>query len=251
MLLGKNWETFESLFQKLVPEIEDFARKSDYRAFYKGQIPYYEKLIDKQKQLMPVRTMWDWLEARFPQRFGCYRVVFSPLIGGSHSTQQYGRFVKGNLYKEAVMFVNGPEQYARQTELNDQELASAIVFTEIDHNYVNPTTSRFRGKVDSVFSDRTIWTKVGGDTDSYGTPQSVFNEYMTHALFCVYARDQYDSKTADYLIEQRDRLMVERRHYTRFKEFRQKVEELYGTRKTDGSIADMYPALLQWAEGVE
>ncbi len=74
---------------------------------------------------------------------------------------------------------------------------------------------------------------------------------MTHALFCVYARGQYDLKTADYLIEQRDRLMVGRRHYTRFKEFRQNAEESYGTRKTDSSIADMYPALLQWSGEIE
>ena len=203
---------------------------------------------------MPIRTMWNWLEARFPQRFECYRVVFSPLIGGSHSTQQYARFVDGNLYNEAIMFVNGPTNYVNRTELTSQQrqgLASGIVFTEIDHNYVNPTTSRFRSRIDSIFSNRLIWIKTGGDTDNYGSPQAVFNEYMTHALFCLYVKDQYDAQTAAYVVDQREKLMVNQRHYTRFREFTQKLSELYAARKSDQSIANLYPALLDWATKME
>jgi hypothetical protein len=251
---GKNWDTFESLFRQLAPQIEDFARQSGYRDFYRGQRPYYGKLIEEQRTLMPIRTMWNWLEARFPQRFECYRVVFSPLIGGSHSTQQYARFTNGNWYNEAVMFVNGPTTYLNRAELTDQQrqgLASGIVFTEIDHNYVNPTTSRFKSRVDSIFSNRQIWTQTGGDTDSYGNPQAVFNEYMTHALFCLYLKDQYDSKTAAYLVDQREKLMVDRRHYIRFREFNQKLAELYVSRKPDESFSTLYPALLDWAKKVE
>ncbi len=55
------------------------------------------------------------------------------------------------------MFVNGSDSYVNRTELTDQQrqgLASGIVFTEIDHNYVNPTTWRFQTSIDSIFSNR-------------------------------------------------------------------------------------------------
>lgn len=206
-VMGNDGDTFNSLFRQLAPKIEDFAKQSGYRAFYKSQLPYYQQLIKEEKDLMPIRTMWTWLEARFPQRFACYRVVFSPLIGGSHSTQQYGRYMNGTLYNEAIMFVSGPTDYINRTELTGQQrqgLASGTVFTEIDHNYVNQTTSRFRKRVDSIFANRVVWTKTGGDTDSYGSPQAVFNEYMTHALFCLYVRDHYEPQTAAYVIDRRE-----------------------------------------------
>ena len=158
--------TYQAIFHQLLPQIEDFARRSGYRAFYKKEQPYYQQLIKQQAEQMPIRKMWDWLEARFSQRFESYQVVFSPLIGGSHSTQQFARIMKPGLYKdrvynEAVMFVDGPEQLLGRSELTDQQrqgLASGVVFTEIDHNYVNPITSRFRKRVDSIFSDRKVWT---------------------------------------------------------------------------------------------
>lgn len=251
---GSDLETFNSLFRQLAPLVEDFAKKSGYRAFYQQQQPYYQQLIVQERQLMPVRQMWTWLEARFPQRFSCYRIVFSPLIGGSHSTQQYARYIRDRLYKEAVMFVNGPTPYTIRTDLTaleQQGLASGVVFTEIDHNYVNPTTSRFKKSVDSIFTNRPVWTKLGGDTDSYGSPQAVFNEYMTHALFCLYIKDQYDTKTAAYIVGQRVKLMEEHRHYIRFNEFTQKLSELYSLSKPSESIANLYPALLDWAKQIK
>jgi len=125
------------------------------------------------------------------------------------------------------------------------------VFTEIDHNYVNPTTSRFRKSVDSIFVNRSVWTQTGGDNEGYSSPQAVFNEYMTHALFCLYIKDQYDRKTAAYVVEQRIKLMVEHRHYIRFTEFTQKLSELYSLLKPSEPMANLYPALLDWAKQVK
>ena len=73
---------------------------------------------------------------------------------------------------------------------------------------------------------------------------------MTHALFCLYVRDQYDPQTAAYVIDRREKLMVDRRHYYRFREFTQKLTELYDARKPDQSIPAVYPALLNWAKTV-
>lgn len=44
--------------------------------------------------------------------------------------------------------------------------------------------------------------------------------------------------------------MVDRRHYYRFREFTQKLTDLYVARKPDQPIASLYPALLDWAKTV-
>ena len=119
-------------------------------------------------------------------------------------------------FSEALMFTSGPEIVDLNQSFGEKQkegLHSGIVFTEIDHNYVNPITSKYRDDVEKIFSNRTVWTKEGGDTDNYTTPESVFNEYMTHALFCLYVQEMYDRDLASFIIKSREELMTNRRHY--------------------------------------
>ena len=61
--------------------VEDFARASRFREFYRDNMPYYQEQIDKYNREVPVKQIWEWLEQRFPARYDCYRVVLSPLTG--------------------------------------------------------------------------------------------------------------------------------------------------------------------------
>jgi hypothetical protein len=148
------------------------------------------------------------------------------------------------------MFVSGPNYYDTEPNASDalrQGIASGIVFTEIDHNYVNPVSRKYRSLIDSIFSNRTVWTDAGGDTRFYSSPESVFNEYMTHALFSLYVLDTYDPGTAQILISTREDLMVNRRHYRKFKEFNKALMEINQQNKST-KIADLYSSLLQWCK---
>ncbi|HEX2532309.1 MAG TPA: DUF4932 domain-containing protein [Chitinophagaceae bacterium] len=241
-----------SLFGKLKPLVEDFAGKSGFRQFYRQHAAYYAKELRRQKELLPVRSMWTWLEQQFPRtRYQSYRIVFSPLIGGSHSTQRYYTYDSTEWFGENVMFVCGPARYDRMpglTEKQKEGLMSGVVFTEIDHNYVNPATNKYARQVDSIFSQKGIWTKPGPASDFYNNAVSVFNEYLTHAAFCLYVLDTYDPSTAEYVIRHREELMVERRNFTRFREFNR---ELIRLRKAhpERTVAELYPALLHWCSG--
>lgn len=245
-----NDKDFNSLFKQLLPLINDFSQKSNFRNFYNQNKSYYNRLIDRQKQLMPVSTMWAWLEQQFPNRYEAYKVVFSPLITVSHSTQNFFNFVDGSYFSETVMFVSGSNFYdttANASEYLRQGIASGIVFTEIDHNYVNPVSSKYRNLIDSIFSNRKYWTNAGGDTKFYETPEMVFNEYMTHAVFCLYALDKYDFTTANYIIKKREALMVEHRHYIKFKEFNKELISLR-THYKDLKVADLFPKIIDWCK---
>ena len=250
-VMGDDDDAYNSLFKQLLPLVQDFADRSKFREFYANNKDLYTKQIQRQKERMPVRSMWNWLEQQFPKtKFQSYKVVFSPLIGGSHSTQNFSSFYNNELFRECVMFVCGTDRYDKKPELTEKQkegLMSGIVFTEIDHNYVNPVSNRYREKIDSIFSNRNIWTSNGGDNSWYGSPMSVFNEYMTHAAFCLWVMDSYDKPTADLVINNRESLMVDKRHFSRFKEFDRALIEIRGKDK-DTKLVDLFPAILDWCK---
>jgi Domain of unknown function (DUF4932) len=238
-----------SLFGKLLPLIEDFARVSGFRKFYSDHQSFYEKEIKQLRSRLPVRKMWDWLELQFPKsKFQSYRVVFSPLIGGSHSTQQYGTYSNNSWFQECVMFICGdryPPSDHSISELTKEGFMSGIVFTEIDHNYVNPVSYRYSGKIDSAFGKRSFWAGPSPGTDSYKEPMSVFNEYMTHSAFCLYIADTYDPETAGLVIQRREDLMVDSRKFIHFKEFNQELMRLHKANK-ELKVIELFPVILDW-----
>ena len=240
-----------TLFGKLKPMVEDFAATSEFRKFYYDNLSFYQKAIEREKELLPVRRMWQWLEEQFPaKKYQSYRVVFSPLIGGSHSTQRYSSPDSKGWFSENVMFICGADRYDSIKGLSEKQkegLMSGIVFTEIDHNYVNPVSSQYKAAIDSAFADRKYWVKKGIASDGYGSTMSVFNEYMTHAAFCLYIKDSYEKSIADFVIEDRESLMVNRRGFIRFKEFDRELLRLYTTEKSI-KTADLYPLILKWCK---
>jgi hypothetical protein len=65
-VMGDNWKTYNSQFRELLPLIEDFVKKSKYRKFFKDNSQDYKQQIQRERELMPIRNMWDWLEKEFP-----------------------------------------------------------------------------------------------------------------------------------------------------------------------------------------
>lgn len=239
------------LFGKLSPLVEDFARKSNFKKFYKDNLTSYSSLIMRQKNLMPVIKMWEWLEKNFPSRFDAYKIVFSPLVGGSHSTQKFTFFTKdGSAFRECVMFVNGPEKYNNVEEEINIGLASGTVFTEIDHNYVNPVTSKYREEIDNIFKNDHVWTARNSSNRGYNNGETVFNEYMTHAVFCLYMNENYGGETASYVIDKRIESMEKRRGFIKFREFFNKLSDLYFKRDHNDKVSDLYPQIIEWASTV-
>ena len=234
-----------STFGLLKTLVEDFAAKSKFRQFYKSNLAYYKKEIERAKQLTPVRQMWSWLEKEFVKpTYQSYRIVFSPLIGGSHSTQKY---FTGD-FGETAMFVCGTARYDKMKDISEKQkegLMSGIVFTEIDHNYVNPATSKYGKRVDSIFSKRDVWVKPSASSNYYSNPISVFNEYMTHSVFCLYILDTYDKETADLVIERRESMNADRRNFIKFREFNKELIRLRQQHK-DLKVVELYPYILDW-----
>lgn len=208
-------------FRNLLYLIQDFADQSGFRAFYAAHKNYYNSLEKREAELLPIAQMWEWLEKDFPQRKDAYTIIFSPLIGGSHSTQQ---FYKGSSrtpeFQECIMFINSTEGIDAQKEYTEkikEGLMSGIVFTEIDHNYVNPASNEFRKEIIDLMNNKNEWATEAAQKN-YPSEMAIFNEYMTHALFCLYITEKYEAGQAQKIIESRLNLM-NRRGYLKFKAF--------------------------------
>jgi len=223
--------------------VADFARVTNFHEFYEKNRAFYRGQIAEYQRETPIAKMWDWLEARFPNRYDRYRVVFSPLSYGSHSTQ---RFTEGGV-SETIMFIAGP--FATATAVNSrlrEAIASKIVFTEIDHNYVNPVSDRHRERIDSVFADIRAWNH---DTQGgmYDYAYSTFNEYMTWGVFSLYALDTFDRETFDALQADLVKQMEGPRGFVRFGAFNKKLLEVYQAERSHLDIDRVYEMMLTWA----
>ncbi len=217
---------------------ESFVTTSQFRSFYQNKLSYYEKRIQRYKEAVPVKTIWLWLEEQFPDTYDLYNIFISPLTGGSHFTTR----IENLGLIELMMFVSGPETYIYDS--TDEGILSRIVFTEIDHNYVNPITDQYLDLVNSVFSDIEKWND---QNDYYPTPYLTFNEYMTWSVFILFAYDRYENDNFNSINQITLNTMVSRK-FILFEQFSNKLLELYLNREEGETIPDFYPDILKWAE---
>jgi len=231
---------FLNPFRNHIKLIEEFAVKSQFRNFYRDNLSYYTHQIEKYREKVPIKKMWLWLEKNFPERYDCYKIVFSPLTYGTHMTQ---RFRDGN-FNEILMFISGPEVYEKHYSGKVEEgLLSRMVFTEIDHNYVNPITDKNIERVKNVFSDFKRWNKQSG----YDSPYATFNEYMTWAVYILYAYENYEREKFASIKQIVFDQMINSRKFVMFEQFSEKLLEFYSDRKGGETIPDLYLKILDWA----
>jgi hypothetical protein len=120
-----------------------------------------------------------------------------------------------------------------------------LVFTEIDHNFVNPVTDQHRDLVNGAFDNRSEWTT---DASSfYQSPSAVFNEYMTWAVFLVYLEGRVSAEDFTEVVTMTTTMMEGSRRFQRFGRFAQELLRLYRERPSGSRIPDLYPRLLEWA----
>lgn len=235
-----------NFIEPMVAQLEDFAKKSGFRAFYKVHQPHYDKLLVNAEKYMPIKPQWDWCEQEFPSRYDNYRITFSPLVNGWHCTNRF----ENNGFKQTMMFICSAE--GKSDKYSDkvwEALMTRVVLTEIDHNYVNPISDLHLDQIDKIFNNRAFWAN---DTlaGSYGSPYSLFNEYMTWAVFTLYALDHYDQATFDIVNPMVETQMVKWRGFIKFREFNQKLIEIYRKRPAGKKVVDLYPEILAWSAEV-
>ncbi len=245
-LLAKN-EQFNNLswgnrdyLKKHLKALQEFSVKSQFRDFFSRHRSYYDSLQQRLKEQVNIMDQHAWLEQNFPIHLERYRIFFSPLSYGMHATN--------SSLNEVVVWVSGPLEIADTSPVLIKAGASRMVFTEIDHNYVNPMSDLYTKEIRRAFRNRELWAS-GGFSSAYNSSYAIFNEYMTWAIFILYAKDKYAHE--DFLLIKKmvEDMMVEYRGFPKFRWFSDRLLELYTSKSHDIRVSDLFLPMME-ASGV-
>ena len=236
-----------------IQQLESFARESNFRAFYRKNEPTYAHQISFYQNEAGLEAMRAWLERNFPDLKGydCSKVLFSPLVAYNQSST----WLESNGFRELQAHVNYPylQDVPRRTKgaaLSRKAvtiLRSDIVFTELNHGFINPEADRYVERVRRAISRRDHWVDPGKGPHYYGGI-AAFNEYMNWGLVSLRAIDLTSRADQKIIIAAVDDMMTRRRGFPRFAAFDAFLVDLYGHRKPGQSIADLYPQIIEWFE---
>ncbi|MEM6379813.1 MAG: DUF4932 domain-containing protein [Bacteroidota bacterium] len=227
--------------------ISDFSQKTNFKSFYASQKPLYDQLIQNYHELGDLNDMLTWLEARYPNRISSYRILCSPMTGGFHNTMGFDGVSKG--FHQALMFVSAPPKHIGamrdSVRVRVKSGYSRIVFTEIDHNYVNPFADQYRDQILQAMPDYKVWN---ADKQGYTSSMNTFLEYMTWGMYSLFAQEQFSGWEYDYAVSRVEDMMDDYRGFYRFSSFNQELIEYYNQNKTALDMHQLYEHMLQWME---
>jgi hypothetical protein len=181
--------------------------------------------------------MRAWLENEFSARPGSARVIVSPLMAHFHWT---------TLYKsEQRIWLKAPEPDAVATaSALDRMRFARSVFTEVDHAYVNPVSATMDAEIAEAFGATAHWATTQAAAN-YPTAELLFNEYMTWAVFLLYAAERLGAEDFSRIKEQTVSMMVRGRGFHAFDAFADKAIAL--RRTSDINVEAMIPGLIAWS----
>jgi hypothetical protein len=236
-----------------IPALQSFADTSNFREFYRvhrstyaGQRAFFSDTAD-------VPGMRAWLHRQFPgvTPYDSYKIIFSPLVAYSQSAT----WLESNGFRELQAHVNFPypedlrriAKGARLSRTAQIILRGEIVFTELNHGYINPEADKYATQVIEAIGNRDWWVDLVRGPDYYGGI-SAFNEYMNWGLVSLRIVDFVSPGEQKALIEPVDQMMVKGRGFPRFAAFDAFLVDLYRNREKGQKIADLYPRVIAWFE---
>lgn len=238
--LEETWSP--NIFEKHIDDIQAFSDESKFQSFYHDNHVFYNQQIALYDSLIPIKGMWDWLETNFTTKYDCYKIIISPLTTGSHSTQRY----EANGYKETLMFVQGLNKEIDSFDSINIALNIRYVFTEIDHNYVNPATDKYISELNASMKNLTIWKKSNQINEMYDNAYKIFNEYMTWAVYDLYISKILNQNDFESIKNITVSFMENDRGFMKFEEFEDYLFHLYNSRLENENIENLYPKILIW-----
>ena len=232
--------------------LQSFADQTDFRKFYRENAQTYREQIAFYRDTADIAEMKRWLDKNFPgsSDYDTYKIIFSPLVAYNQSTTWFS----SNGFKELQPHVNfpypqdvkryGPENLSPQAEVI---FRGNIVFTEINHGYINPEADKYADRIAKAISNRDRWVDKSKGPGYYGGV-AAFNEYMNWGLVSLRIADYAPREEQDKMIAGIDTMMTERRGFPQFKAFDAFLVNLYRSRKPGQTLADLYPQIIEWFE---
>lgn len=228
-------------FDENLDLINDFARKSNYRDFYKAHEPVYSTIVDKYSGYYMLDTMKKFLEkecgiVKEMSNNEKYKVMLSPLVGRMNCHRNIDSVTTADFPSLSIALIGN-----NAAEINDQAKRAVEIhtlFTEMDHGFINPVTDRYRKEVERKFRNE-YWDRRSGYQG-----QDCFNEYMTWAFYDIFV-EKYFPAIADSISTQWHYQNAQRGFFAS-NLFSRQVKKLYHRKKPNERLSDLYPELLAW-----
>jgi hypothetical protein len=242
-----------NVLRPYLQQLQSFADMSDFRKFYKENQKTYQEQIDFYRDTANLAEMKRWLDKNFPgsSDYDTYKIIFSPLVAYNQSSTWF----ESNGFKELQPHVNFPyprdlARYFQGGDLSEPAriiFGGNIVFTEINHGYINPEAEKYADRVVKATSNRDRWVDKSKGADYYAGI-ATFNEYMNWALVSLRIADYAPRDEQEKMIASIDRMMTQRRGFPQFEAFDKFLVNLYRNRQPGQTIADLYPQIIEWFE---
>jgi hypothetical protein len=133
------------------------------------------------------------------------------------------------------------------SEVGQNVFRGNIVFTEINHGYINPEADKYAERITRASSNRDRWVDKSRGQGYYGGI-ACFNEYMNWALVSLRIVDYAPKDEQARMIAAVDRMMVRNRGFLQFEQFDKFLVNLYRSRGAGKTVADLYPQIIVWFE---
>lgn len=243
--LVKSQHTYSNkLFQKFEDDINDFIKETDFHGFYSSHKRTYNDYISAYNSVVPLEQIIAWLNKHFPARYGDYKIVMSPLIGGYHNTIKY----EASGQQATLMAVNVPSRILSGKNIDELERGKIIcnVFTEIDHNYINPITDNHKRAVNKSINNIDCWNDK---RQGYNSAYLTFNEYMTWAVYSIFAKEHFNDDSFELINQTVSNFMKTKRGFLKFDEFNDQLLEFYAD--DDKSVSNLIPKMIDWMDNYD
>jgi hypothetical protein len=244
----------ENNLRPFLPQLQAFADATDFRKFFKANRKTYDEQIRFYRETADIAEMKRWLDRNFPASndYDTYNIVFSPLVAYNQSTNWF----ESNDFKELQPHVNFPYPQDLARAFKDRKLSPQaeiifrgdIVFTEINHGYINPEGDKYADRIAQATANRDFWVDKRMGPNYYGG-NAAFNEYMNWGLvnlrFVDYVADREEQ---DAMIAAVDNMMIKGRGFPQFGNYSKFLVNLYRNRRPGQTLADLYPQIVDWFE---
>lgn len=235
-----------------VPGLQALADASGFRRFYAENRSLYAEQVAFFETQADLPGMLSWLKRNFPtgDTYDGYKVIFSPLVAYNQSAT----WLRTPNYRELQAHVNFP--YEDDLGRNRAAALSPaarllfrgnIVFTELNHGFINPETDRHAARATAAVAGRSFWVDDAKGPSYYGGI-ATFNEYLNWGLVSLRYVDLAPPDERTAMSAMVADMMVNRRGFRRFREFDAFLTALYRGRQPNETLADLYPRILDWFE---
>lgn len=226
-------------FDENLALVNDFAKKSKFREFYKAHREFYQNIIQNYSTYYKICEIKSFLDSITAGEFIAdtnlkYKIILSPFVGRMNCHRDLDSLTGADFPNVADALMKGTIK-----SINKEEQAIDIhtIFTEMDHGYVNPLSEKHASEIERKFKYQK-W-----DYDSGYEGIDCFNEYMTWALYDIFTKKHFPDLANNVNIQWH--YQNASRGFFASSLFATELEKLLNE---NNNLNKCYPLLIKWCE---